>query len=222
MMCLWMFCTCRHLMYIIILGGFCLDNYRFGISKWTHNILLHGCITVIGFGMDLFPHPDCLVVQCWAHTAYLSPDTIKQMGTQTYRYVKFFEGWVSYACLSALCNHIMAIIYQTYAVLPSVVIVYSVLWTAPTSHMPFSCKLSGFNPASMNSPHVHYASWVDDAMSVHLSVYACLICSFHLFVCYCIMSSWCSWVFCLIYYHFVHMLINISHAEYVQQTQYMR
>ena len=133
----------------------------------------------MGLVQTYFTHPDYLVVQCWLYTTYLSPDTIKQMGSQTYRYGKFFDQQVGYIPLGDQCSHIVVIIYQTNAAMPFVVTAYP---AASANHMLLCCKMSGFNTASMNLVHVCYVSSFESAMSMNFSVYACAICSFYLII----------------------------------------
>ena len=55
--------------------------------KYYHIIYYHkDALWSLGLAQTYFTHPDYLVV----HTTYLSPDTIIQVGPQTYQYVKFF------------------------------------------------------------------------------------------------------------------------------------
>ena len=58
----------------------------------------------MGLAWTYFTYPDYLVVQCLAHTTYLSSDTINQTGSQSYQYVKFLKGWLGYMPLGAPCN----------------------------------------------------------------------------------------------------------------------
>ena len=42
-------------------------------------------------------HPDYLVVQCWVHATYLSPDTVKQTSPQTFITLSsLWAGWTTH------------------------------------------------------------------------------------------------------------------------------
>ena len=56
-----------------------------------------------------FTHHVYFAVQCWINATYLSPETVNQMGPQTYCYAKVFVGRVGYMPLGALYDCIIAI-----------------------------------------------------------------------------------------------------------------
>ena len=104
----------------------------------------------IGLAQTYLIHPDYLVVQCWVCAIYLSPDTINQIGPQTYHYFKFFERWLSYMPPGPWCDCIVDTIDKTNAAMPFIFTAYPVLWIAPVNHMPLCHKRSGVNLASMH------------------------------------------------------------------------
>ena len=71
-------------------------------------------IQSLGLAQTYFAHYDYWVVLVWVHMTYLSPDTIKQKGPQTYHYVKFFVERVDYTFLGNPCDHICCNVFCSY------------------------------------------------------------------------------------------------------------
>ena len=94
----------------------------------------------VGLAQPCFVHLDYLVVQHWICITYLFPDTVKQMGSQIYHYVKFFLGRVVYMSLGTPFDCIVDIIDHSNTVMPLVVTAFLALRAALTNHCHYVAK----------------------------------------------------------------------------------
>ena len=141
----------------------------------------------VGLVQTSLTHPDYLVVQCWVHAAYLSPDTVKLVPQSSFKW-----GWNTHSWHPT--QSLMAVIDHSFATIPFVITSFLALLTDLTNWCHDVAKYQ----ILIQHPWTN-CKFVMSLQLIMLCQWICLyICMYHLFILFiCVltyyeMSSWCS------------------------------